>query len=369
MKTVSLFSGCGGSDLGAKQAGAEVVFAMDISRNAVLTYKAHLELLAAPDCDVRHGNVCSLTSLPSCELLLGCYPCQSFSMGGHRTPEGDEKALLYQEFARCLELTDARFAVVENVAGLAWLDGGRFLQSHLAEIGGAGKGYVITHAVLQAENFGVPARRRRLFLVAVRSDQGVYYHFPQPTHGPKSENQTPWTSHGDAIAHLPADPQGEYYTRGTESFSWWYMSRNRKRPWNEPSYTILGNWRHTPLHPASPTMHMVSSDLKNGWKQTWEFTNEYDHLDVAERPKFQFPRRLSWREAACLQTFPDEFEPSGSVASKFTQIGNAVPPLLMQAIVSGIVTGRGLLEELPSGSAGQVWIPEQGANQLSHMRS
>ncbi len=369
MKTVSLFSGCGGSDLGAKQAGADVVFAMDISKNAVLTYKAHRNLLAASDCDVRHGDVRSLTRLPSCELLLGCYPCQSFSMGGRRAPDKDETALLYLEFARCLAMTDARFAVVENVAGLAWLDGGRYLQKHLAAISGSGKGYVVTHAVLNAENFGVPARRRRLFLVAVRADQGVYYHFPRPTHGPKSESQTPWKSHGDAIAHLPTDPHAEYYTGGTEPFSWWYMSRNRKRPWNEPSYTILGNWRHTPLHPASPTMRMVSSDLANGWKQTWEFTDEYDHLDVEGRTAFPLPRRLSWREAACLQTFPDDFDPKGSVAAKFTQIGNAVPPLLMQVIVSGIVTERGLSEELPSGSTGQVWSIKQGDKQPSHVQS
>ena len=358
MKTVSLFSGCGGSDLGAKQAGADIVFAVDIARNAVLTYKAHRDLLAAPDCDVRQGDIAELSFLPSCELLLGCYPCQSFSMGGRRRPDSDSKAMLYQEFARCLTLTDARFAVVENVAGLAWLDGGRHLQQHLARIACAGRGYVATHAVLNAENFGVPARRRRLFLVFVRSDLGVYYHFPRPTHGPHSVHRTPFQAHGDVIEHLPADPQGEYYTRESGSFSWWYMSRNRKRPWREPSYTILGNWRHTPLHPASPTMRLVSSDLANGWRQTWEFTDEYDHLDVEGRIAFEQPRRLSWREAACLQTFPDSFEPKGSVASKFAQIGDAVPPRLMQAIVSGIVTGKGLSEEPPSGSAGQVWSSE-----------
>ena len=355
MKTVSLFSGCGGSDLGAKQAGADVVFAMDISRNAVKTYRAHRDLLASPDCEVWHGDVRSLTRLPACELLLGCYPCQSFSMGGRRTPDNDEQALLYLEFARCLALTNARFAVVENVAGLAWLDGGRYLQCHLEAIAGAGKGYVVTYAVLDAEDFGVPARRRRLFLVAVRTDQGAHYHFPRPAYGPKAGHQTPWMSHGDAIADLPVDPRGKYYAGGTEQFSWWYMSRNRKRPWNEPSYTILGNWRHTPLHPASPTMHKVASDLANGSRQTWKFTDKYDHLDVEGRPAFARPRRLSWREAARLQTLPDNLEPCGSVAAKFTQIGNAVPPRLMQAIVARIVTGQGLSDALPSGAAGQVW--------------
>ena len=357
MKTVSLFSGCGGSDFGAKQAGAEVIFAIDIARNAVKTYKAHRDLLADPDCDVRLGDVRKLTSLPKCDLLLGCYPCQSFSMGGRRAPDNDRRTSLYQAFAQSLAMTDASYAVVENVGGLVWLDRGRHLRCHLEAIAGAGKGYVVTHAVLDAENFGVPARRRRLFLVAVRADLGAYYHFPLPTHGPESPERTPRLSHGDTITGLPDDPVGEYYSYEAEPFSWWFMSRNRKRPWDEPSYTILGNWRHTPLHPASPTMRKTASNLADGSKQTWVFTEEYDHLDVAGRVAFENPRRLSWREAALLQTFPPAFEPCGSIASKFTQIGNAVPPLLMQAIVSGLVSEQGLSDQPPSGTAGEVWGP------------
>ena len=355
VRTVSLFSGCGGSDLGAKQAGADVIFAVDTSVNAVNTYKNHRELLASPDVEVKHGDVRKLTKLPNCELLLGCYPCQSFSMGGNRSPDFDKRASLYLAFARCLTMTDAKFAVVENVAGLAWLDGGRYLQQHLEAISGAGRGYVVTHSLLDAQDYGVPATRRRLFLVGVRSDLGVHYKFPKPTHGPKSNPCRPRLSHGDAIAQLPDDPVGEYYSRADNPFSWWYMSRNRKRPWSEPSYTILGNWRHTPLHPASPTMGLVESNLSDGWKQTWEFTTEYNHLDVPGRPVFEMARRLSWREAAVLQTFPTEFEPAGSVQSKFNQIGNAVPPRMMEAIVTGIISGEGLSSDGLDAGTGEVY--------------
>ena len=355
MRTVSLFSGCGGSDLGAKQAGADVVFAADISPNAVKTYQKHRGLLASSDVIVKLGDVSKLAGLPDCDLLLGCYPCQGYSMGGNRSPDAHKKASLYLAFARCLEMTDAKFAVVENVAGLAWLDGGRHLQQHLTAIGNAGRSYVITYGILDAQDYGVPAKRRRLFLVAVRQDLGAYYQFPGPTHGPNSPDQQPWSSHGDAISQLPHDPVGEYYSWPDEPFSWWYMSRNRKRLWKDPSYTILGNWRHMPLHPASPKMRMVESNLADGWKQTWEFTNEYDHLDVPEWPAFDVPRRLSWREAAVLQTFPADFEPVGSVQSKFAQIGNAVPPRLMEAVISGLITEEGLLSEPLKGGIGAVW--------------
>lgn len=355
MRTVSLFSGCGGSDLGAKQAGADVVFAMDISKNAVDTYAAHKQLLASPDTDVTRSDVRTLTTLPECDLLLGCYPCQSFSMGGRRTPGTDDRASLYLAFAKCLSMTNARFAVVENVGGLAWLDGGTHLKSHLEAIACAGSGYSVTYRVLDAQDFGVPARRRRLFFVAVRNDVGAHFHFPPPTHGPTSQDGRPRASHGDAIAHLPENPVGEYYVHEKEQFSWWYMSRNRKRPWDEPSYTILSNWRHTPLHPASPTMKKVSSNLADGWKQTWAFTDHHDHLSVEGLPAFEVPRRLSWREAAALQTFPQEFEPCGPVSSKFAQIGNAVPPLMMRAIVAGIVDECSLSDAIPNGTAGNVW--------------
>ena len=330
---------------------------MDISPNAVNSYQAHRDLLASPDAGIKVGNVRNLTCLPACDLLLGCYPCQSFSMGGRRAPDKDEKASLYLEFARCLAMTNAKYAIVENVAGLAWLDGGKFLRHHLEALSDAGKGYIVTYGILNAKDYGVPAERRRLFLVAIRADLGVYYHFPIPSHGPLSPHQAPWLSHGDAISSLPQDPTGEYYTRNDEPFSWWYMSRNRKRAWNDPSYAILGNWRHAPLHPASSTMRMIESNLSDGWKQTWIFSGDYDHLNVEGRPILEVPRRLSWRECAVLQTFPPDFEPYGSVASKFFQIGNAVPPLMMKAIVEGIVNGNALSSEPPCGIRGTVWQP------------
>ena len=96
-------------------------------------------------------------------------------------------------------------------------------------------------------------------------------------------------------------------------------------------------------------MYMVESNLADGWKQSWAFANEYDHIDGhAERPQLEQPRRLSWRECAAIQTFPEDFEPIGSIQSKYQQIGNAVPPTLMEAIVKGITEGSGLQVQLPT---------------------
>lgn len=339
--TVSLFSGCGGSDLGAARAGAEIIFANDINKNAIATYLKYKHLFAA-DALVTRFDISEISNFPQCDLLLGCYPCQSFTMGGHRSPDSDPRSKLYLQFCRALVISGAKFFVSENVSGLAWLQGGRYLKEQLTSLENTGKGYNISVEILNSKDYGVPQDRKRLFFVGVRKDLSMYYHFPQPTHG-QGINQLPFLSHGDAIYELMNDPTGEYYHYEKEPFSWWYLSRNRKRPWSEASYTIQANWRHNPLHPSSPTMRLVESNLKDGFKQRWEFNTSYDHLhDIRNLPVFEQPRRLSWRESAVIQTFPSDFEPVGGVPSKQEQIGNATPPLLMEATIKELINGNGL---------------------------
>lgn len=340
---VSLFSGCGGSDLGAKRAGVDVVFSNDCFTPATNTYETFKSIIATDDTVVCGDDIRDINTFPPCDILIGCYPCQSFTMGGPRMPESDERTSLYKEFLRCLEQTNPRYFVVENVAGMQWLEQGRYLYEQIKAFSEAGQGYLVSFMSLNAKDYGVPADRKRIFLVGVRRDVGAYYWFPRPTHGLLSASQTPYASHGEAIKALPLDCPGEYYHPEKEPFSWWFMSRNRKRAWNAPAYTVVSNWRHMTLHPASPTMHMVSSDWRNGSKQSWEFTQEYEHLSVSnDLPVLERPRRLSWRECALLQTFPSEIEPAGSVEAKYWQVGNAVPPLLMEHIVREITSGAGL---------------------------
>lgn len=344
--TVSLFSGCAGSDIGAAKAGADIVFANDNNVDAIRTYRKYEGLLTSSGTDIIHGNVAKIRSFPSCDLLLGCYPCQSYTMGGPRSPDNDPRSRLYVHFRRCLVESNAKYFVSENVPGLAWLKGAKHLKEQVDCFKEAGKGYLISIELLNAKDYGVPQDRKRIFIVGVRKDIALYYWFPDCTHGPQCSGLLPWSSHGDAIMAIPIDAAGEYYDYSKEPFSWWYMSRNRKRRWEEPSYTIQANWRHTPLHPASPVMRMVSSNLEDGYKQVWEFTNEYNHLEGhSERPKLEKPRRLSWRECAAIQAFPDSFEPEGRVASKYWQIGNATPPMLMEVVVRGIVNGSALNPE------------------------
>jgi DNA (cytosine-5)-methyltransferase 1 len=95
-------------------------------------------------------------------------------------------------------------------------------------------------------------------------------------------------------------------------------------------------------------MKLTWSNLSDGWKQRWDFSGEYEHIEHnPNRPVLEEPRRLSWRECAAIQTFPDGFEPVGDLESKFNQIGNAVPPLLAEIILGRLFSGEGLVKPRP----------------------
>lgn len=348
--------------MGAERAGAEVIWANDTMPEAAETFRANF-----PHIEFVEGDVSEVHAWPSADLVIGGYPCQSFSLGGNRRPHLDERSQLYREFARCLTSVRPKFFVAENVKGLRGVAGGRFLEDQLGLF--RSLGYTVTWSLIRAEDFGVPQRRKRIFIVGVRRDVAAYYHFPLPTHGDRLKGKrpglAPYSSHGDAIAHLPLWPQGEFYERPHDPeghWAWYYMSRNRKAKWNEPSFTIVANLRHVTLHPASAVMKLTWSNLADGWKQRWDFSDEYEHVDGhPERPALQEPRRLSWRECALIQTFPETFEPSGRLEKKFEQVGNAVPPLLAEVIVKPLISGSGL-QSYPQGTIG---ADESGTDQLA----
>lgn len=343
MKTISLFSGCGGMDFGAEQSGAEVIFANDIDRDACATLRRYF-----PNTEVYGGDIANVDVFPDAELVIGGYPCQSFSLGGNRNPEVDPRTKLYLHFVRCISLVKPKFFVAENVSGLKGVKDGMFFKEQIAEF--ERQGYVVNSQLLNAQDYGVPQVRRRLFIVGVRKDVGLSYRFPDPTHGIRSRkfpNLLPYASHGEAIKDLPLWPKGEFYERPHDPdghMSWYYMSRNRKKPWDGPAFTVVANWRHITLHPASPVMKLTWSNLADGFKQRWDFSDEYEHLEAdSSRPILREPRRLSWRECSRIQTFPKGFEPVGDTESKFQQIGNAVPPMLAEAVLTPLISGSGLI--------------------------
>lgn len=342
IRVLSLFSGCGGMDFGIKAAGGSIIYSNDILIDACKTLEKYFN-----GAEIKNEDISKILVFPAADVVVGGYPCQSFSMAGNRSPANDERTNLYKQFLRVVSIVKPKYFVAENVSGLKQLSSGSFLSEQINAYGA--EGYVINHQLLNARDFGIPQSRKRLFIVGIRKDLNQTFEFPLATHG-KTTNKSgilvPYVSHGDVIRDLPLWPEGDFYERLHDPeghFSWYYMSRNRKAKWDSPAYTVVANWRHITLHPASPVMKLTWSDLADGWKQRWDFSEEYEHLETdPTRPKLEQARRLSWRECARIQTFPHGFEPVGDIASKFTQIGNAVPPKLAETIFRHLFSGAGL---------------------------
>lgn len=333
MRALSLFSGCGGLDLGAVRAGASIEFANDIDSAAREAYGRILEAGF-----VSGQSVTELESLPRAELWLAGYPCQSFSDAGLRRPDADPRSRLFADFVRLLRRAEPEYFVVENVPGLARRAGGRLLAEQLRAFLDSGRGYELSARVLRAEDFGVPQKRRRLVIVGVRRDLGKHFWFPEPTHGSGLRD---FVSHGDVIRDLPEWPVGEFYEHvvADHNFSAYYRSRNRKAAWDGPSLTVLASWRHTTLHPASPDMVRVSQVERDRNWQAWEFVARHSHLESDPTlPAFERPRRLAVREVARLQGIPEAAIGHEEPRAAFRFIGNAVPPAIGEAVVRGIVT-------------------------------
>lgn len=306
-KAVSLFSGCGGSDVGIINAGFEVLMAND-----VLSYARDVYIENHPETDYVLGNIAGISSFPVADLLVGCYPCQGFSQGGARDPSRKINKL-YLEFARALNEIGPKAFVVENVSGMVRKNFKHLLDDQFRVFKEAG--YKVKAEVLTASNYGVAQDRKRIFIVGLRNDIDIDYRFPEPTHG--IDGAKTKVTIRDAIGHLPEWPEGEFYDC---DFHWYYMSRNRRNGWEEQSKTIVANPRHMPLHPISPEMERVGTD-------EWRFSNN----DPA--------RRFSYEEAAALQgfdglVFPDTEK--SSLNMRYTVVGNAVPPPLFEAVVRAI---------------------------------
>jgi len=304
-KAVSLFSGCGGSDMGLHQAGFEVVMANDILAYAKDVYEANL-----PTTDYVLGDVRAIDSFPSAQLLVGCYPCQGYSQGGAR--EADRGInYLFTEFGRALRAIRPKAFIVENVSGLMRADNASLFQRQIRNFRQAG--YQVTWKLLNAADFGVAQDRARVLIVGLRSDLGLRYEFPVPSHGPFSA--LPYKTIREALAGLPEWPEGEF---NTEPFHWYYLSRNRRRDWDETSKTIVSRARHMPLHPLSPPLRCKGPDH-------FEFINDSP------------ARRFSYREAARLQGFGDlEFPEGPGMHTRYKVIGNAVPPPLFEAVANSL---------------------------------
>ena len=304
---ISLFAGCGGSDLGLRQAGIETIWANEKNESACELYGR------VTRSDVMHpGDIRSIRRFPKADILAGCYPCQGYSQGGRRDDE-DHINFLYQEFDRALRTVRPLAFIVENVDGMRFAQNHHLLENQLKRFRLAG--FRVNWQVLDAKEYGLAQDRRRLIMVGIRSTEGKRFVFPAATHG-RSKGLKPYASLKDVLWDLRDASEGTY---NDEPFHWYYLSRNRRRTWGQQATCVVAHWRHVGLHPDSPPLVKLGSDR-------WTFSR-------AGRA-----RRFSYLECAALQGFP---KPTAfdvcSVALRFRAIGNAVPPPLFGVVAKALV--------------------------------
>lgn len=304
---ISLFSGCGGLDKGF-EGGFEflknkyeklpfkIVFANDIMSQACETLNLNFDskILCGDIKEILDKNS---KSLPNADVVIGGFPCQDFSVAGKRKGLSSERGKLYKQMKRVIELVKPKIFVAENVKGLTNL--GDALNIITQEFANSSPRYEVDYEILMAPNYGVPQSRQRVFIIGLREDLAkkmktklgkFKFPFPNHTHSIINGNLAKWVNVKEAIDDLKKgsfDRQDEY-------------SKAKKSKGQ-------GNIKINP--------DKVSPTIRAEHHGNIEF-----HYDAG--------RRLTIRECARIQTFPDDFKFYGSTSNVYKQIGNAVPPVL-----------------------------------------
>lgn len=307
MKVVSLFSGAGGLDLGFVMAGHKIIWANDIYPDAVNTYKKNLGDHIVLD-DIAKVDT---SSIPDCDIIIGGFPCQGFSVANMNRHEEDKRNVLYRQLTRVIKEKKPRFFVAENVKGILSLGQGKIIQAILKDFGSLG--YSVRNETLNAADFGVPQLRQRVFIVGVRNDVDFKYIYPNPTHNADgSDGLKKWLSAGEALKDIPdPDLPNSLYNH---TYSKYKLQFN-------------GYLGHRPLDSDKPAPTVTArGDNKGG---------------VVVLPHPNGKRRMTCRELATIQSFPLDYVFYGNASSVYRQIGNAVPPLLGKAVAEQFNSYKG----------------------------
>jgi DNA (cytosine-5)-methyltransferase 1 len=324
---IDLFSGAGGLSLGLRDAGFQVIAAVEIDRDAVQTYASHHPTVNQHDVHIAKVSFRHLRG--QIALVAGGPPCQPFSSGGKRLSTADDRNAV-PDYIKVLKDVEPPAFLLENVPGLAVGARGLYLASVKAEIEAIQQlGYKVTYKVINAADYGVPQKRRRLIMVGLRGHRE--FSFPLPTHG--SGRPLPYVSAGSKVD--PREPVGEPNPSVVT-----YAKRPDLRPNPYDGHVYNGGGRPIDLLRASHTILASAGGNKTHWLDAQAIAIEYhQHLMSGGLPRTGVvpgARRLTVEESALLQTFPSEVRFHGTRSSRYTQVGNAVPCLLAQILADAI---------------------------------
>ena len=323
MRLISLFSGAGGLDKGFHNAGFRTVVANEFDPKICPTFRANF-----PEVNLIEGDIRDIPSNAFPEHVTGIIggpPCQSWSEAGSLKGIEDARGQLFYEYIRILRDTQPLFFVAENVSGM-------LAKRHSDAVNGFMRlfdeaGYDVNLKMLNANDFGVPEDRDRVFYIGFRKDLNIHdFEYPTPLKHKPTLREAIWDLQDTAIPakeknHTNGDackvPNNEYFIG---AFSPIFMSRNRVRSWDEPGFTVQASVRQCQLHPQAPKMEKLEKNLQR-------FVPGQEHLY----------RRMTVREVARVQSFPDDYLfLYDDINMGYKMIGNAVPVNLAYHVAMSI---------------------------------
>lgn len=370
---VELFCGCGGTSLGFEKAGYEILLGVDLHRPSIETFAYNHPSSATILGDIRNVRVEDVQEAvcgSRIDVLIGGVPCQGFSLNNKKRNSDDRRNFLYMEYMRFVRAIQPKVLLIENVSGMRSTKNGAFVENIIADIEAAGN-YKAACAMLNAADYGVPQKRQRLIFVGIRDDGRFDFDSVVKTHGPGTGR--PYNTVRDAIFDLPRLKPGESAQSYDAPAVSAYQKQMRRKIGSvrrkdqdamergfacaEAAGTYVSipeAWRGTltchiaPRHPQETVERIRRTKpgepmyprFKQRIRLAWDIQSP-TQVSGGIRPQFQFghpedDRGLTIRERCRLQSFPDDFVVLGGVVQGRVQTGNAVPPLLAEAIAKAV---------------------------------
>lgn len=311
-KVVSLFSGCGGLDLGFHLEGYDTVWANDFSEWACQSFANYFGNV------IVHGDITKIDpytdkSIPDCDLVLGGFPCQDFSIIWKQPGLNGTRGGLFRHFAEFVDAKKPKAFVAENVKGLLTANKRKAIDVIIKDFESIAPGYIVKPHLYNFAEYGVPQFRERVLIVGIRKDTGFNFVHPKPICGPSTE--VPYVTAGQALEGV------ENAEFNNEALGCKDKTRRMLElipeggnftdiPKDHPLY-VKGMISHVyrRINRNEPAKTIIAA----GGGGTWGY-------------HYPEPRPLTNRERARLQSFPDDFVFTGSITEVRRQIGNAVPP-------------------------------------------
>ncbi len=324
MKVLSLFSGCGGLDLGFERAGFSIPIANEFDPSIWTTFEVNHSKTKLLREDIRQIKEDDIPD--EIDGIIGGPPCQSWSEAGGLRGIKDARGKLFFDYIRILRLKKPKFFLAENVSGMLANRHSEAVKNILTLF--KESGYDVSLTLVNAKDYGVAQERKRVFYIGFRNDLNVDFKFPKGSTKEDSKKITLrdiiWDLKDSAIPALSFNHKNPKAVNNNEyfigSYSPIFMSRNRVKAWNEQAFTVQASGRQCQLHPQAPKMRKVGLNKQ-------EFIKGQEHLY----------RRMTVREVARVQGFPDSFQfIYENVNDGYKMIGNAVPVNLAYEVACSI---------------------------------